>query len=124
VVGDEPSVQVIHLVLDDAGPEALEGQRDGPAVVLLDCAHAGVVNTLLRVESLTSGPVHAVIGGMHLAGAGPERIAATARALADRGVACVVPCHCTGLLATAALARELGDRCTPGHAGLVLELED
>jgi 7,8-dihydropterin-6-yl-methyl-4-(beta-D-ribofuranosyl)aminobenzene 5'-phosphate synthase len=93
-------------------------------VVLLGCAHAGVVNTLVRVESLTKGPVHAVIGGMHLAGAGPERIAATVRALVDRDVRRVVPCHCTGLPATAALARELGDRCTPGHAGLVLELED
>jgi 7,8-dihydropterin-6-yl-methyl-4-(beta-D-ribofuranosyl)aminobenzene 5'-phosphate synthase len=94
------------------------------SVVLLGCAHAGVVNTLLRVESLTKGPVHAVIGGMHLAEAGPERIAATIRALVDRDVRRVVPCHCTGLTATAALARELGDRCTPGHAGLALEFED
>jgi 7,8-dihydropterin-6-yl-methyl-4-(beta-D-ribofuranosyl)aminobenzene 5'-phosphate synthase len=93
-------------------------------VVLLGCAHAGVVNTLLRVESLAKGPVHAVIGGMHLAGAGPERIAATVRALVDRDVRRVVPCHCTGLPATAALVRELGDRCTPGHSGLVLEFED
>jgi 7,8-dihydropterin-6-yl-methyl-4-(beta-D-ribofuranosyl)aminobenzene 5'-phosphate synthase len=95
----------------------------GP-VVLLGCAHAGVVNTLLRVESLAKGPIHAVIGGMHLAGAGPERIAATVRALAEREVRRVVPCHCTGLPATASLERELGDRCTPGHAGLVLEFED
>jgi 7,8-dihydropterin-6-yl-methyl-4-(beta-D-ribofuranosyl)aminobenzene 5'-phosphate synthase len=93
-------------------------------VVLLGCAHAGVVNTLVRVESLTKGTVHAVIGGMHLAGAGPERIAATVRALVDRDTRRVVPCHCTGLPATAALVRELGDRCTPGHAGLVLEFED
>jgi 7,8-dihydropterin-6-yl-methyl-4-(beta-D-ribofuranosyl)aminobenzene 5'-phosphate synthase len=93
-------------------------------VVLLGCGHAGVVNTLARVESLTKGPVHAVIGGMHLAGAGPERIAATVRALVDRDVRRVVPCHCTGLPATAALAREIGDRCTPGHAGMVLEFED
>ena len=93
-------------------------------VVLVGCAHAGVVNTLLRVESLTNAPIHAVIGGMHLARAGPERIAATVAALAERHVTRVVPCHCTGLAATAALAGELGPRCTPGHAGLVLELED
>jgi 7,8-dihydropterin-6-yl-methyl-4-(beta-D-ribofuranosyl)aminobenzene 5'-phosphate synthase len=93
-------------------------------VVLLGCAHAGVMNTLVRVESLTTSPVHAVIGGMHLAAASPERIAATVAALGERDVRRVVPCHCTGLPATAALARELGDRCTPGHAGLVLEFED
>jgi 7,8-dihydropterin-6-yl-methyl-4-(beta-D-ribofuranosyl)aminobenzene 5'-phosphate synthase len=94
------------------------------AVVLLGCAHAGVVNTLRQVESLATGPIHAVIGGMHLAAAEPERIEATVRALVDRDVRRVVPCHCTGLAATAALVREMGSRCTPGHVGAVLEIED
>jgi 7,8-dihydropterin-6-yl-methyl-4-(beta-D-ribofuranosyl)aminobenzene 5'-phosphate synthase len=93
-------------------------------VVLLGCAHAGVVNTLRQVEALTSAPVLAVIGGMHLLAAGRERIQATVRALEDRNVRRVVPCHCTGLPATAALARELGDRCAPGRVGGVYELED
>jgi 7,8-dihydropterin-6-yl-methyl-4-(beta-D-ribofuranosyl)aminobenzene 5'-phosphate synthase len=61
---------------------------------------------------------------MHLGAAGPERIEATARALVDRDVRRVVPRHCTGLPATAVLARELGDRCTPGHVGAVYEFED
>jgi 7,8-dihydropterin-6-yl-methyl-4-(beta-D-ribofuranosyl)aminobenzene 5'-phosphate synthase len=94
------------------------------SIVLLGCAHAGVVNTLRQVESLTKGPIRAVIGGMHLRTASPERIEATVRALAERGVSRVVPCHCTGLEATMALVRELGDRCTPGHVGAVLELDD
>jgi 7,8-dihydropterin-6-yl-methyl-4-(beta-D-ribofuranosyl)aminobenzene 5'-phosphate synthase len=93
-------------------------------VVLLGCAHAGVVNTLRRVETLTSAPIQAVIGGMHLGAAGPERIEATVRALDERGVRRVVPCHCTGLPATAALARGLGDRCTPGRVGAAYELDD
>jgi 7,8-dihydropterin-6-yl-methyl-4-(beta-D-ribofuranosyl)aminobenzene 5'-phosphate synthase len=93
-------------------------------VVLLGCAHAGVVNTLRQVESLTTGPIHAVIGGMHLGAAGPERIEATVRALVDREVRRVVPCHCTGFPATAALARDLGDRCTPGRVGAVIEIQD
>jgi 7,8-dihydropterin-6-yl-methyl-4-(beta-D-ribofuranosyl)aminobenzene 5'-phosphate synthase len=82
------------------------------------------VNTLRQVESLTTTPVYAVIGGMHLGAASPERIEATVRALVNRDVRHVVPCHCTGLPATAALARELGGRCTPGRVGAVLELED
>jgi 7,8-dihydropterin-6-yl-methyl-4-(beta-D-ribofuranosyl)aminobenzene 5'-phosphate synthase len=93
-------------------------------VVFLGCAHAGVVNTLRQVESLTTGPIHAVIGGMHLGAAEPERVETTVRALVDRDVRRVVPCHCTGLPATAALLRELGSRCTPGHVGAVLEFED
>jgi uncharacterized protein with ATP-grasp and redox domains len=36
-------------------------------VVLLGCAHAGVINTLRYVRHLTAGrPIHAVLGGMHL----------------------------------------------------------
>ena len=114
--GHEPD----RLVDDQA---AFVETRAG-AVVLLGCAHAGVVDTLRQVEALTSGPIRAVIGGMHLAAASPERIAATVRALDERGVRRVVPCHCTGLPATAALARELGDRCTPGRVGAVYEFDD
>jgi 7,8-dihydropterin-6-yl-methyl-4-(beta-D-ribofuranosyl)aminobenzene 5'-phosphate synthase len=93
-------------------------------VVLLGCGHAGVVNTLCQIEALTTGPIHAVIGGMHLAAASPARIESTVHALVDRGVKCVVPCHCTGLPATTALVRELGDGCAPGHVGAVYEVED
>jgi 7,8-dihydropterin-6-yl-methyl-4-(beta-D-ribofuranosyl)aminobenzene 5'-phosphate synthase len=97
--------------------------REG-TVVLLGCAHAGVVNTLRHVETLSAKPVCAVIGGMHLGGAGAERIGSTVRALVERDVRRVVPCHCTGLPATATLVRELGPRCTPGRVGDVLEFED
>jgi 7,8-dihydropterin-6-yl-methyl-4-(beta-D-ribofuranosyl)aminobenzene 5'-phosphate synthase len=117
---DEEGREPDPLVDDQA---AFVETRAG-TVVLLGCAHAGVVNTLRQVESLTTAPLHAVIGGMHLAEAGPERIEATVRALVDWDVRHVVPCHCTGLPATAALARELGGRCTPGRVGAVLELED
>jgi 7,8-dihydropterin-6-yl-methyl-4-(beta-D-ribofuranosyl)aminobenzene 5'-phosphate synthase len=99
-------------------------ETEAGTVVLLGCGHAGVVNTLRQVEALTTGPICAVIGGMHLGAASPERIESTAHALVDRGVRCVVPCHCTGLPATAALARALGDRCAPGHVGAVYESED
>jgi 7,8-dihydropterin-6-yl-methyl-4-(beta-D-ribofuranosyl)aminobenzene 5'-phosphate synthase len=94
------------------------------AVVLLGCGHSGVVNTLRRVEALTISPIHAVIGGMHLGSASPEQIESTVRALDQRGVRRVVPCHCTGLPATAALSRALGERCTPGHVGAVIDIED
>ena len=93
------------------------------AVVLLGCAHAGVVNTLRQVEALTSGPSGPSSAGCTSRGA-PGTIDATVRALVERDVKRVVPCHCTGLPATAALARELGDRCTPGRVGAVFEFDD
>lgn len=94
-------------------------------VVILGCAHAGVVDTLRRVESITgSGRIHAVIGGMHLASANAQQLETVVRALVARGVERVVPCHCTGLGATAALVQAFGDRCSPARVGSVYEFEE
>jgi 7,8-dihydropterin-6-yl-methyl-4-(beta-D-ribofuranosyl)aminobenzene 5'-phosphate synthase len=138
-VGVTGSIPRLMAFEDDAGTFYLDadGREPDPladdqaafvetragTVVLLGCGHAGVVNTLCQVEALTTGPIYAVIGGMHLAAASPERIESTVHALADRDVKCVVPCHCTGLPATTALVRHFGDRCTPGHVGAACEIE-
>ena len=66
-------------ILDD---QALFVDTVSGLVVVLGCAHSGVVNTLdwiARVTGRTS--IHAVLGGMHLFDASTERISATAAAL-------------------------------------------
>ncbi len=93
---------------------------DSPAglVVLLGCAHAGVVNTLeyvLRVTGRTS--VHAVIGGMHLLRASARRIEATAAAFVEFGVHEIAPCHCTGFEATSYFRHRFGKRCIQCSVG-------
>jgi 7,8-dihydropterin-6-yl-methyl-4-(beta-D-ribofuranosyl)aminobenzene 5'-phosphate synthase len=73
-------------------------------VLLLGCAHAGVVNTLNHVEKLTGGkPVRAAIGGLHLGSAGEERIQRTIARLQAARLDCLAPVHCTGWPATARL---------------------
>jgi len=67
-------------------------------VVLLGCGHSGVVNTLEYVQQLSDNkPIHAVIGGMHLLRATPERLAFTGDRLNDLAVGYLAPNHCTGL---------------------------
>ena len=93
---------------------------DSPAglVVLLGCAHAGVVNTLKYVLSLTGRTrVHAVIGGMHLLRASAQRIEATAAALVEFGVRAIAPCHCTGFEATSYFRHRFGERCIQCSVG-------
>jgi 7,8-dihydropterin-6-yl-methyl-4-(beta-D-ribofuranosyl)aminobenzene 5'-phosphate synthase len=91
--------------------------RDG-VVVLLGCAHAGVVNTLRHVRRLTSDrPIHAVLGGMHLLVASPERLEATVQALREMNVARLGPAHCTGAAATARLWHEFPKTCTTCSVG-------
>ena len=72
-------------------------------VVLLGCAHSGVINTLRYIRQLTADrPIRAVIGGMHLVAASPERIARTIEELRRLGIQQLVSGHCTGMPATVA----------------------
>lgn len=93
-------------------------------VVLLGCAHAGVINTLHYVRQLTGQrPIHAVLGGMHLVGASDERVSRTIDALRDMNIERLGPAHCTGRAATAALWDALPDRCFPVHVGTRVEFD-
>ncbi len=93
-------------------------------VVLLGCAHAGVINTLDYIRDLTGGcPLHTVLGGMHLRSASDERIAWTIDALRTFAPERLYPAHCTGAKPVAALAAAFPGRCLPCGGGTSLELE-
>lgn len=93
-------------------------------VVLLGCAHSGVVNTLRYVQQLTGGrPLHAVFGGMHLVGASPHRLERTIDELRKLNIDRLGPAHCTGRTATFALWNALPDRCVPCHVGTKSEFD-
>jgi len=73
-------------------------------VVLLACSHAGVINILHAAEQVTGKQaVHAVVGGMHIAG---EKNGASGPVLTEmlrRKVQVLGPAHCTGGRADAEL---------------------
>ena len=85
--------------------------KDKGLVVFSACSHAGVVNVLKHAAEVFPGvPLHAVMGGFHLAGPGMEqRIAETVRDMRDFGLDFIVPGHCTGFRAVHALLNEFGD---------------
>ncbi len=92
-------------------------------VVVLGCAHAGVVNTLEHIRTLTHGAsLHTVVGGMHLLNADERRLAETFAALRRLDVRRFGPNHCTGLYPTTLFWREFPGRCFPCSAGSRLEL--
>ncbi len=105
--------------------QALVIRTGGGVVVVLGCAHAGVINTLRHVEKLTgSAPVRAVLGGMHLSAASRERIEWTIAELRRREVGQVVAAHCTGANAFALLRGSLSERCVLSEVGLSLTWEN
>ncbi len=92
-------------------------------VVILGCAHRGIVNTLMHVKKITGkGNIYAVIGGTHLVHASPERLERTAAALVEMGVQYLGVSHCTGFAAGAYLAQFFGDRFFQNSAGTRLTL--
>ena len=85
-------------------------------IVLLGCAHSGLINTLRHVRLITGvTKIHAVFGGMHLKGADIERVNRTIKALDEFEVDLIAAGHCTGFEACAALYHKLGRQfhCIP-----------
>ena len=81
-------------------------------IVLLGCAHAGVVNTLHYVAKLSGeGRVYAVIGGTHLLNASVERIERTIEVLRQYDVQKIGLAHCTGSNAIKKFKNGFSDQC-------------
>jgi 7,8-dihydropterin-6-yl-methyl-4-(beta-D-ribofuranosyl)aminobenzene 5'-phosphate synthase len=87
-------------------------------VVILGCAHRGIVNTLRHAQKLTGKElIYAVIGGTHLLRSSTERVEQTIIDLKDMGVQRLGVSHCTGFTASARLAQEFGDAFFLNNAG-------
>ena len=95
--------------------------EEGP-VVVLGCAHAGLINTLLYVKERVGGRSFAgVIGGTHLVDAGSVRLERTVDALKQFDIGRIAPYHCTGFRGQVALWESFGERFVLNRAGDRLE---
>jgi 7,8-dihydropterin-6-yl-methyl-4-(beta-D-ribofuranosyl)aminobenzene 5'-phosphate synthase len=107
-------------LLDD---QALIITAEAGLVVILGCAHRGIINTLYHAQRLTGvKKVHTVLGGCHLTEASSERIRLTIAALMDMGVQKLGVSHCTGLPAACLMAREFGNGFFFNNVGTVINL--
>jgi len=87
-------------------------------VVILGCAHRGLINTVRRAIELTGdGRVRAVIGGTHLAAAARPQMESTIHELRALEVGRLVACHCTGFGPAAELRSAFGESFSPGGVG-------
>lgn len=102
-------------LIDD---QALWIDTPGGLVVVLGCAHAGVVNTLDYVENRTGARrIRAVLGGFHLVRADSERMARTLAALERHDPELIAPAHCTGWKAIVELAKHFPGRVAESAVG-------
>ncbi len=117
----DPACSQPDQLLDD---QAAFIETPAGSVLILGCAHAGIINTLRYVKKLTNNrPIHTVIGGLHLQQASPERIDQTVTELRCCKVQRLLPCHCTGFAAMARLWNEFPGKTATGAVGTVIELK-
>jgi 7,8-dihydropterin-6-yl-methyl-4-(beta-D-ribofuranosyl)aminobenzene 5'-phosphate synthase len=93
-------------------------------VVVLGCAHRGLINTLQHARKLTGVErIRLVLGGSHLTGANEERVWMTVTALKEMNVEQIGLCHCTSLPVAAILASEFQDRFFFNSAGSRVKID-
>ena len=102
---------------------ALVIDTDFGLIVILGCAHRGIINTLRHAQRLTGKElVYAVIGGTHLLRASDEHIEQTIADLKEMGIQRLGVSHCTGFHASARLAQEFEGIFFLNNAGTRLTL--
>jgi 7,8-dihydropterin-6-yl-methyl-4-(beta-D-ribofuranosyl)aminobenzene 5'-phosphate synthase len=107
-------------LLDD---QALIITTEAGLVVILGCAHRGIINTIYHAQQLSGvKAIYMVLGGAHLISASEERVWSTIAALRELNVQGLGLCHCTGLPATATIAQEFGDKFFFNNAGASINL--
>ncbi len=106
----DPDLKTPDLVTDD---QAVFFRVPEGVVILLGCAHAGVVNTARYVMKLTKADkIYAVMGGTHLLSASTARMQATIEAFREMGIERILLGHCTGVNSYAQLAGAFPGRCS------------
>lgn len=92
-------------------------------VILLGCAHAGLVNIVEHARSVTGiSKVAAVLGGTHLGPADAAQLDASISFLEKLDLKLMAANHCTGQRVAAHLAAVFGERFRFAAAGEVLEI--
>jgi 7,8-dihydropterin-6-yl-methyl-4-(beta-D-ribofuranosyl)aminobenzene 5'-phosphate synthase len=92
-------------------------------VVILGCAHSGMINILDHVIDKTGKEkFYAIMGGTHLDFLTPEQLEESIKSLKKMEIERIGISHCTGMRAAFRLHQEFGDRFFYGCVGSVLEL--
>lgn len=92
-------------------------------ILILGCAHSGMINIINYVTERTGkDKFYAILGGTHLDFLTPEQLEESVKILKKMKIEKIGVCHCTGMRAAFRLQQEFGDRFFYGHVGSSLDL--
>ncbi len=96
---------------------------DKGIVLILGCAHSGIINIINHVvNKIGKGKFYAILGGTHLDFLTPEQLEESIKLLKQMEIETIGVSHCTGMRAAFRLHQEFGDRFFYGCVGSVLEV--
>jgi 7,8-dihydropterin-6-yl-methyl-4-(beta-D-ribofuranosyl)aminobenzene 5'-phosphate synthase len=108
------------LFLDD---QSLILNTDKGIVLILGCAHSGIINIINHViNKMGKEKFHSILGGTHLDFLTPEQLEESIKSLRRMEIGKIGVSHCTGMKAAFRLQQEFGDRFFYGYVGSVLEV--
>jgi 7,8-dihydropterin-6-yl-methyl-4-(beta-D-ribofuranosyl)aminobenzene 5'-phosphate synthase len=113
----QPQGLVPDPLIDDA---SLLLNTETSPVLILGCAHTGILNILDYVQNaMHITTLRAILGGTHLMFYGPEVLDQAIKRFEDFAVDLIAVSHCTGMNAAIRLANHFGDRFMLASAGTV-----
>jgi len=92
-------------------------------ILILGCAHSGLINIIHHVIHKTGREkFYAIVGGTHLDFLTPNQLEETIEVLKKMDIERIGAAHCTGMRAAFRLSQEFGERFFYGHVGSTLEM--
>ncbi len=108
------------IFLDD---QSLIIDTEKGVIVILGCAHSGMINIINHVvDKIGKRKFYAILGGTHLDFLTPEQLEESINVLREMEIERIGVSHCTGMRAAFRLSLEFGDRFFYGCVGSVLEV--
>ena len=108
------------IFLDD---QSLILDTEKGLVLILGCAHSGMINIIHHVIARTGkDKFYAILGGTHLDFLTSEQLENSTQSLKKMEIERIGVSHCTGMRAAFSLHQEFGDRFFYGCVGSVLEV--
>ena len=96
---------------------------DKGLIVILGCAHRGVINILRHAKKLAGEKdIYAVIGGAHLFRASDNHVSMVIESLREMGIKKLGMSHCTGFRAASLISQEFKDVFLINNAGTSFSL--
>ncbi len=107
------------IILDDQS--LIIGTEQG-ILILLGCAHSGIINIINHSMKMTgSDRIWGIIGGTHLGFSGEVQLEKTIQALKYYQIEHFIPAHCTGIDAVSRLVNVFKEVVRFSYAGMTFE---